>query len=103
MVYCTKCGTQNPDDAKVCSQCGASLQAVGDREYYRRMERECFGIPHGGAIVGLAIGIIILIWGFIWIMQELRLIPQTVEIWPIAAIIFGILLIIGALYRSQRR
>jgi len=25
MVYCVKCGAKNPDDAKVCSQCGASL------------------------------------------------------------------------------
>lgn len=25
MVYCQKCGTENPDDAQFCSKCGTSL------------------------------------------------------------------------------
>jgi hypothetical protein len=28
MPYCPKCGTQNPDTAKFCSNCGASLEAL---------------------------------------------------------------------------
>jgi uncharacterized membrane protein YvbJ len=97
MVYCTKCGTQNADDARVCSKCGASLYAVGEREHYRRMESECFGIPRGGTIVAIAIGVIIVLWGLFAIFAP------NVNVWPIAVIIFGILIVIGALYGLSRR
>jgi hypothetical protein len=106
MVYCTKCGAKNPDDAKTCSQCGAPLYATrSEREhYYRRYEDECcFGLPRGGAIVGLAIGIIILFAGLIWLLQEANLIPSNISVWPFAAIVFGILILLGALYRMRRR
>jgi uncharacterized membrane protein YvbJ len=120
MVYCTKCGTKNPDDAKVCSQCGASLYAIGEGEGqgrvedecwgtrrrgepYRRMQYECFGIPRGGVIVGIAIGAIILLAGIIVLMQQAGLISNNVSVWPFAIIIFGILIVIGALYGLSRR
>jgi uncharacterized membrane protein YvbJ len=105
MVYCTKCGAKNPDDAKVCSQCGASLYPVkGERErYFRRYEDECFGIPRGGAIVGLAIGVIILLAGLLWLLQEAHLISSEVSVWPFAVMVFGILIVIGALFGMRRR
>jgi len=120
MVYCTKCGTKNSDDAKVCSQCGASLYAVGEREGqgrvedecwgtrrqgepYRRMQNECFGIPRGGTIVVIAIGVIILLAGFIVLLQQTGLISSSINVWPFAIIIFGILIVIGALYGLSRR
>jgi len=120
MVYCVKCGAKNPDDAKVCSKCGTPLysEVEGEkpvrvekecfgterrREPYRRVEEECFGIPRGGAVVGIAIGIIILLAGCIWIMQQGGLLPKGIEVWPFAVIIFGILIIIGALYGLRRR
>jgi hypothetical protein len=71
--------------------------------YYRRHESECFGIPHGGAYVGMAIGLIIILAGLIWFMQQADWIPQNVEVWPFAAIVFGILILIGALYGMRRR
>jgi len=120
MVYCTKCGTKNPDDAQVCLQCGASLYAVGEGEQqkrvegecfgtrrrgepYRRVEQECFGLPRGGAIVGTAIGLIILLAGLIWLLQQTKVISPDVEVWPFAIIIFGILIVAGALYGMRRR
>jgi len=120
VVYCTKCGTQNPDDAKICRQCGAPLQTVageteqeryedecGGRrrsgEPYRRMEYECFGIPRGGAIVGIAIGAIIVLAGLIWFLQQANVLSSSYNVWPLAAIIFGILIVIGALYGMSRR
>ena len=105
MVYCVKCGAKNPDDAKICSQCGASLYPVREERerYYRRYEHECFGIPRGGAIVGLAIGVIIVIAGLLWFLRQEGLIPQSVDVWPFAAIIFGVLIIIGALFGMRRR
>ena len=105
MVYCTKCGTKNPDDAKICAQCGASLYpAREERErYYRRYEHECFGIPRGGAIVGIAIGTIIVLGGLIWLLQQAGVISRNVEVWPFALMIFGILILIGAFYGMRRR
>jgi hypothetical protein len=121
MVYCTKCGTKNPDDATVCSQCGAPLYAVGEAEGqrrvegecfgpsrrsgepYRRVERECFGLPRGGAIVGIVIGLIILMAGLILFLRQWGVIPGGVDVWPFVAIIFGILIVIGALYGLRRR
>jgi len=107
MVYCTKCGTKNPDDAETCSNCGASLHPVREERerYYRRYESECFGIPHGGVIVAIAVGIIIVLAGLIAILRESNpdLIPTNLDVWPFAIIIFGILILIGASYRMCRR
>ena len=103
MVYCVKCSTKNLDDAKACAQCGASLHSTGEREHHRRVEDECFGIPRGGTFVGLAIGIIIVLVGGVWLLQQADLIPEDVSVLPFVAIIFGILIIIGALYGLRRR
>lgn len=108
MVYCTKCGTKNPDDATVCSQCGAPLQMVKKEEeecfgieHRRRCEKECFGIPHGGAIVTIIIGLIIVLAGISSFISEVYKI--SIPWWPFMIILFGILIIIGALYGLQRR
>jgi len=106
MVYCTKCGTKNEDTAIVCTNCGATLQTgtpITRRYERRRAEQECFGLPHGGAIAGIVIGVIILFWGFIILAQQTGLISQTVEIWPFALIILGILIVAGAIYGISRR
>jgi len=103
MVYCTKCGTKNEEDAVVCVKCGASLVTYPPwrRERWRPVEEECFGIPHGGAIVGLVIGIIIIIAGLSWLLSEVYEI--RFEVWPFAVIIFGLLVLIGAVYKLGRR
>jgi ABC-type antimicrobial peptide transport system permease subunit len=67
------------------------------------VEHECFGIPRGGVIVGIAIGVIILLAGVIVLMQQASLISSSVSVWPFALIIFGILIVIGALYGISRR
>jgi len=103
MVYCTKCGTKNEDDAKVCVSCGASLE-IGtrvSRRYEKRMEEECFGIPRGGSIVGMIIGIIIMLVGVSLILPSLGLPPLPIG--AIVVIIIGILIIIGAYYGMRRR
>jgi len=103
MVYCTKCGTKNEEDAVVCIKCGASLVARPPwrRERWRPEEKECFGLPHGGAIAGLVIGIIIILAGISWLVSEVYEIK--LEIWPFIVIIFGILVLAGALYGLSRR
>ena len=100
MVYCTKCGTQNEEDAAVCSKCGASLVARPARRLERRRaEEECFGLPHGGAIVGLIIGIIIIIVG-ISLLAEINI---ERYVGPFVVIVIGILIVVGVLYGYRRR
>ena len=109
MVYCSKCGTQNPDNATVCSNCGAPLYIVGqqypgsEREHYKRVEGECFGLPNGGIILSIIVGAIVILVGFGLYLQASG---YTVDfwpfIWPFILIIFGVLILAGALYRRQR-
>ena len=102
MVYCTKCGAKNEETAAMCVKWGAPLHktAAPPWTYERRQaEKECFGLPHGGAIVGLIIGMIIILVG----LSQLPGIDFGEYIWPLVIIIFGILLIAGALYSYSRR
>ncbi len=107
MVYCSRCGTQNDDSNKNCTNCGAPLYTVGeqypgsDREHYRRVENECFGLPNGAAIVGIVIGIIIVLAGLSFFLQATYNISIT--FWPIIIVIIGILIVAGAIYRSRHR
>jgi uncharacterized membrane protein YvbJ len=118
MVYCTKCGTKNPDDAKTCSQCGAPLYAVAESEQqkrvegecfgtrrrsepYGRIEHECFGIPRGGVVFGIVAGVIIVLFGLSLLFQQLYGTPEFW--WPSVLLIFGVLIIIGAIYGMRRR
>lgn len=91
----------NADDAETCSKCGASLYSVREETTrYRRREDECFGLPRGRAIVGLIFGIIIIVWG---LSQVPGLLPREIEFWPVIIIIFGVLVVAGALYGLSRR
>ncbi len=105
MVYCSRCGTQNPDTNVHCTNCGAPLYTVGqnypgsDREHYRRMENECFGLPNGGMIVGIVIGLIIILVGLGAFLQVYGI---NFNFWPFILVIFGILIVLGALYRRRR-
>jgi hypothetical protein len=101
MVYCTKCGAKNEEDAAVCVKCGAPLVAPPPwrRERRRPTEEECFGLPHGGAIIGLIFGIIIIFVG----LSMLPGIEIGRYIGAFLVIIIGILILAGALYRYSRR
>lgn len=104
MVYCTKCGTKNEEDAVVCVKCGASLVTrPAWRRERRRAEEECFGLPHGGAIVGLVIGIIIILVGLSQVPGLLPEIDLGKYIGALAIIILGVLILAGALYSYSRR
>ena len=105
MVYCTKCGTKNEEDAAVCIKCGASLAPrPAWRPERKRAEEECFGLPHGGAIVGIVFEAIVILAGLIFVLQEMGVIREAWDlIWPLIVIIFGILIVAGALYSYSRR
>ena len=96
----------NDDSAEFCVKCGASLRtgtSESRRAERRRAEHECFGLPHGGAIVGIAIGIILLLWGFFALAQQAGLITYTLNLWYVVLIIIGILFIVAAVYRMSRQ
>jgi len=110
LVYCSKCGAKNDDDARVCVSCGASLYVPrrvakrGGDECFgpkgeKRVEEECFGLPFGGAIVGIIFGIIILVLGLAWLAE--------IDVWkyigPVLVILVGILIIAGVAYGASRR
>jgi len=100
MVYCTKCGTKNEEDATICVKCKeplGSYQTV--RRERRRKENECFGLPHGGSIAGLVIGLIIILWGVTSVLD----IDFGDYLWALIIIIFGTLMVAGALYAMSRR
>ena len=100
MVYCTKCGTKNEEDAVVRVKCGASLVARPTwRRERRQPEKECFGLPHGGAIVGLIIGMIIILVG----VSSLLKIELWDYLWAILIVVVGILMVAGTLYSYTRR
>jgi len=98
MVACSKCGTENKDDAKFCVSCGAAMGLVERIEHRERSQRdECFGLPHGGAVFGLFIGAMIILWGLTQIFG------WKVELGTYAIIIIGILIVAGAIYGITRR
>ncbi len=126
MVYCTKCGTKNEEDAAACVKCGANLEVSREKRFERRAkewgeefgrraeewgerfgrraEKECFGLPHGGLIVGIVFGVIIILAGFAFVLQETGVVTEAWDIfWPFIVIIFGILVLAGALYGLSRR
>jgi len=67
------------------------------------MEEECFGIPRGGSIVGLIVGLIIVLVGASLILSKATGIDLQAYIGPIVVIIVGILVIVGAYYGMRRR
>jgi hypothetical protein len=110
VVYCSRCGTQNPDDARNCTNCGAPLYTVGeqypgsDREHYRRVEGECFGLPHGGMIVAVIFGVIILLVGLGSLLQASGYIFDFWQyLWPLIIVIIGVLVILGGLFGRRHR
>ena len=103
MVYCTKCGAKNEDSVEVCANCGERLYPtrMGYQRSSRRQEDMCFG-PRAGSYWGIFVGIIIILLGFFWILQQAEIIPSNLEVWPLLIIIIGIMVIISVLARPKR-
>jgi uncharacterized membrane protein YvbJ len=106
MVYCSKCGTKNADDAKVCVNCGALLSGASEegRPYWRsrRYEGEYYGFHRrSGAIAGIIIGIIIILIGFSFLAREVYGIQ--VPWFEVIIILLGVYVIARALRGRNRR
>lgn len=119
MVYCSECGTKNEESAETCVKCSAKLNVPKEKSlekrieegaeefgkraeawgksFAKRPEEECFGLPHGGTIVGLIIGIIIIVVGVS------SLAGINLDFWPLLITIFGVLILGGAIYTLTRK
>lgn len=103
MVYCTKCGTLNSVDAKVCSKCGASIQTPPEAAtpYWRHSHynKEYHYQKRGTGTGALIFGIIIVIIGLSMLFPE---VSSKIPWWPIIFILIGFWLIAAALRRRSR-
>lgn len=124
MVYCTKCGEKNSEDTKYCIKCGTAFSGLPKKngkerlektiersaekfgehmekwgeDFGKRAEDECFGLPRGGTIFGLLIGIIIIIVGLQQVFK------WQIDFGPFVIIIIGLLFAVGSIYKlTQRR
>ncbi len=97
MVYCTKCGTQNPDDAKNCSNCGAPLQPGAYSEYRRPRYQEdmCFG--RSGYLWGVFIGLFIVLIG----VSSLYGGNIWDRLWPLFIVLVGLAILLNAIFRRR--
>ena len=51
----------------------------------------------------MAIGLLILLAGVIIILQEEKIISSNVSLWPFVLIVFGVLIVVAALFRTRRQ
>jgi len=108
MVYCTRCGAKNEDNAVDCTNCGAPLD-VGrtSPRAYRRSRREeemCFGAegcfrPWFGRAAGIILGLFIVLIGLLSFVQSYF----NVEMWPLVLIALGVIVIVGGFLAYTRR
>jgi uncharacterized membrane protein YvbJ len=110
MVYCSKCGTLNSDNANICSNCGAALFASQSqsqtesphwrRRQYREEYREYY---RGRAGVGaLFFGIVVLAIGLILFLSVTLNVPAGGYIWPTILILVGLWVLFIGLRRNRR-
>ena len=108
MTYCQYCGTKNAKDADICKMCGEKLYRGEGKSFPRaaraevrgKPEQECFGLPRFGSMVGIAIGLVVLLFGAGFIFS--RLYQTRIEIWPLAVVIFGLMVVAAALSALRR-
>ena len=111
VVYCQHCGTENDDNAEFCKNCGAALGARETPRETRTEARrpgqpkddECFGLPNGDAICGVIFGGIIIIVGISSILGWDFSTLWDAVIGPYLILIFGSLIVLGAIYSSTRK
>jgi uncharacterized membrane protein YvbJ len=100
LVYCSKCGTENEDDAVECKNCGAPLRRPAYRKYRRRYEDEiCFGARGGIPILGVLIGLIIILWGVSSLLGSVFRWAVWGRLWPFLIIALGLLIVFNVLSR----
>jgi hypothetical protein len=75
---------------------------AGENQRDGQLENEHPSKLRGRAIDQMAIGSIILLWGSLLTLKQVGIIEKNVSTWPFALTAFGILLVIGGIYRLSR-
>ncbi|UCC58127.1 MAG: zinc ribbon domain-containing protein [Candidatus Bathyarchaeum sp.] len=118
-VYCFKCGAKlevpkeetwdkrmekwGEDFGKRAEKWGEDVGKRAEEwgeNFGKRAEKECFGLPHGGLIFGLLIGLIIILVGVSSLLTGSEV---TRYFWPLLVTIFGLLITVGSLYSLTRK
>ena len=103
MVYCTKCGTENEEDALECKNCGAPLKPSPYR-YRRRdrdwdMEDDCFG-GRSRSTWPMLIGIFLILLGASTLLDDVFWWASFDTLWPLFIIAIGIIIVSNAMKKS---
>jgi hypothetical protein len=96
MVYCGKCGATNEDETEFCKSCGESLhnkRRTSRQPYDREI---CFGVPMQRSLLGILFGFFIALWGVT------ELLGLNFDLWALALICLGVLLILNVLRKPTR-
>ena len=110
LVYCTKCGAENEEDAVNCASCGEPLK---EKPRYRRVRRRrddnlcfgsggrrdddlCFG-SGGGSKIGIFIGLMIVLAGLSQLLERSFAWASMDRLWPIPVILLGLYIVYNAL------
>ena len=102
MVYCTKCGTENQDDADTCTNCGASMRVTHsrDRTYNRDVEDQCFG-GRSKTMWPIIFGAFIILIGLSSLLEGSYSWARFDNIWPLFIIGIGLLVVYNAIQRRS--
>jgi uncharacterized membrane protein YvbJ len=101
LVYCTKCGTENEEDAEVCKNCGASLRPPAYRTSRRRdwdYDDECFG-GRNRMTWPLLIGAFLILMGLSTLLEDMFWWAGWDTLWPLFIIAIGVLIVSNAYSR----
>jgi uncharacterized membrane protein YvbJ len=102
-MYCTKCGTENPDDADICSNCGASLnsQPYKNRKNDRALEDDCFG-GRGKNTWPLIVGAFMILIGVSNLFGDMFTWLNFDTLWPLFIIALGLIVVYNAMNKQKR-
>jgi fatty acid desaturase len=104
LVYCSRCGTLNPDTIITCSNCGAPLSVSENRSYSRferrKYYRENYGSSRGGGGIGLLIiGLFIILMG---LAAFAGFTAFWNYFWPIVLVLVGVWILVIGLRHNRR-
>ena len=99
-MYCTKCGTENLDDANMCTNCGSSLniQPVRRRRNDWDMEDNCFG-DRDISSAPIFFGVIIILVGLSSLLEKTYSWARFDNLWPVIIIAIGLMVVYNAMKR----